>query len=103
MIEAQPFGELANKAKDLRGAIAARDLRQEQPDGLRQGMVSYCLQPLQLCEGLDQQRFIAVLSEFAAVGQGGLQIIEPGTSHSLKTLPGAWSDTVLACLIHVGK
>ncbi len=102
VIEAQPYGELANKAKDLRGTIAARDLRADQPDGLRQDAVSYCLQALQLFEGMDQQRFIAVLSEVAAVGQGGLQINEPGTSRSLKTLPGTWSDLALACLIHVG-
>ncbi|MCT0249053.1 hypothetical protein [Synechococcus sp. CS-205] len=102
VIEAQPYGELANKAKDLRGSIAARDLRSAQPEGLRQDAVSYCLQVLQLFEGMDQQRFIAVLSEVAAVGQGGLQINEPGTSRSLKSLPGSWSDLALACLIHVG-
>jgi len=51
---------------------------------------------------MEQQRFIAVLSEVAAVGQGGLQISEPGTSRSLKSLPGSWSDLALACLIHVG-
>ena len=102
VIEAQPYGELANKAKDLRGSIAARDLRIDQPEGLRQDAVSYCLQALQLFEGMDQQRFMAVLSEVAAMGQGGLQINEPGTSRSLKTLPGSWSDLALACLIHVG-
>ena len=64
--------------------------------------MSYCLQALQLFEGMDQQRFIAVLSEVAAVGQGGLQINELGTSRSLKSLPGSWSDLALACLIHVG-
>jgi hypothetical protein len=35
------------------------------------------------------------------MGQGGLQINEPGTSRILKTLPGSWSDLALACLIHV--
>jgi hypothetical protein len=102
LIEGQPHGELANKAKDLRGSIAARDLRSAQPDGLRQDAVSYCLQALQLLEGMDHQRFIAVLSEVAAVGQGGLQINEPGTGRSLKNLPDSWSDLALACLIHVG-
>jgi hypothetical protein len=57
---------------------------------------------LQLFEGMDQQRFMAVLSEVAAVGQGGLQINEPGTTRSLKTLAGSLSDLALACLIHVG-
>ena len=47
-------------------------------------------------------RFMAVLSEVAAVGQGGLQINEPETSRSLKTLPGSLSDLALACLIKVG-
>lgn len=37
-----------------------------------------------------------VLSEVAAVAQGGLQINEPGKSRSLKTLPGTWSDLALA-------
>ena len=102
VIEAQPYGELANKAKELRGSIAARDLRSEQPDGLRQDAVSYCLQALQLFEAMEQPRFMAVLSEVAAVGQGGLQINEPGTSRTLKNLPGTWSDLALACLIQVG-
>ena len=70
--------------------------------GLRQNAVSYCLQALQLFEGMDQRQFMAVLSEVAAMGQGGLQINEPGTSRRLKTLPGSWSDLALACLIHVG-
>lgn len=102
VIKAQPFGELSERAKQLRGGIAARDLRQEQPQGLRQDAVSYCFQALQLFEGMDQQRFMAVISEVAAVGQAGLQINEPSTSRSLKTLPGTWSDLALACLIHVG-
>jgi len=102
VIEAKPYGDLANKAKDLRGGIAARDLRADQPEGLRQDAVSYCLQALQLFEGMDQQPFIAALSEVAAVGQGGLQINVPGTARSLKNLPGSWSDLALACLIAVG-
>ena len=102
VIEAQPYGELANKAKELRGSIAARDLRADQPDGLRQDAVSYCLQALQLFEAMEQARFMAVISEVAAVGQAGLQINEPGTSRTLKNLPGTWSDLALACLIEVG-
>jgi hypothetical protein len=82
--------------------MPCRDLRAEQPEGLRQDAVIYCLQALQLFEGMDQQRFMAVLSEVAAMGQGGLQINEPDTYRSLKTLPGSWSDLALACLIHVG-
>ena len=77
-------------------------LLEDQPEGVRQDAVSYCLQALQLFEGMEQQRFMAVLSEVAAMGQGGLQINEPGTSRILKTLPGSWSDLALACLIHVG-
>jgi phage gp37-like protein len=36
------------------------------------------------------------------VGQGGLQINEPGSARSLKNLRGSWSDLALACLIHAG-
>jgi len=74
VIEAQPYRELAAKAQDLRAV---------QPDGLRQDGVSYCLLALQLFEGLDQQHFMAVLSEVVAVGQGGLQINEPDISRTL--------------------
>ena len=82
--------------------LGARDLRSAQPEGLRQEAVSYRLQALQVFEGMEQQRFIAVLSEVAAVGQGELQIHEPGTPRTLKNLPGSWSDLALACLIHGG-
>lgn len=91
-----------NITKDLRDSIAARDLRSAQPEGLRQAAVSYCLNTLQQFERVNQQCLIAVLSEVAAVRQGGLQINETVTSSSLKTLPGCWSDLALACLIHVG-
>lgn len=50
--------------------------------------MSHCLQAQQMFEGMDQRRFIAVISELAAVGQGGLEINEPGTRRSLKNLPG---------------
>lgn len=46
VIEAQPYVELAAKAQDLRAV---------QPDGLQQVALSYCLQALQLFEGMDQQ------------------------------------------------
>ena len=59
-----------------------------EPDAAAAPAVSYCPQALELFWGMDQQRFMAVLSEVAAVGQGGLQINEPGTTLSLKTLPG---------------
>jgi len=48
------------------------------------------LMPLgpQLLEAMEQQRFLELLSELAAVGQGGLQINEPGTSRSLRPCRG---------------
>lgn len=41
--------------------------------------VSNCLAALHLFEAMDQQSSFAQLSAVAAVGQGWLQIIEPGT------------------------
>ena len=64
--------------------------------------MSYCLRALQLFEGMDQQRFLAVLSEVAAVGQSGLHIYAPGTFRSLETLSGTWSELALACQINLG-
>jgi hypothetical protein len=51
---------------------------------------------------MDQPRFIAVISEVAALGQAGLELNEPNSSSMLKNLPGNWSDLALASLIHVG-
>lgn len=51
---------------------------------------------------MEQLRLLAVLSDVAAVAQGGLHVKGSGTSCSLKTLPGTWSAQALACLIHVG-
>jgi hypothetical protein len=81
VIEQQPIGELGEQAKALRGQVAARDLRQTSPNGLRQNAVTYCLDALRRFQVTDQAEFMAVLSEVAAVGQG---------------------DLALACLIHVG-
>jgi hypothetical protein len=38
-------------------------------------------------EGIEQQRFIALRSELAVVGQGGLQIISPAPPAPSKTFP----------------
>jgi hypothetical protein len=51
---------------------------------------------------LDQQHFMEVLSEVAAVAQGELQINKPGTCRSFKTFPGTWSRLAMVCLIHLG-
>ena len=51
---------------------------------------------------MDQQHFMEVLSEVAAVAQGGLQINKPGTCRRFKTLPGTLSRLALVCLIPVG-
>ena len=51
VIEAQPYGELANKAKDLRGSIAARDLRADQPEGLRQDGAATASRPCSCSSG----------------------------------------------------
>ena len=87
VVGVQPYGGLESKAKALRGGIASREL-------LPPGPAAF--------EGMDQQRFLAVLSEVGAVSQCGLQINEPGTSSGLKILPGSWSGLSLPCLIHVG-
>lgn len=57
---------------------------------------------LQLFKGIEHQRILAVMNEVAAVGQGDQQINEPGTSRTLKALPGSWGVLALACLIKVG-
>ena len=88
VIEAQPFGELANKAKGLRGSIAPRDLWQEQQDVLRQDAASHCLQALQMLEGMEQYRSNALISEVASLGQGALR--------STNRTPPARSRTCLA-------
>jgi hypothetical protein len=51
---------------------------------------------------MDQQRFIAVISGLAALGQGGLEYNEPSSASPFKSLPGVWSNLALACLIHMG-
>ena len=65
---------------EVRGSIARRDLRAEQPEGLRQDAMSACLQALQLFEGMEQQRFMAVLT-------GGAAAAAPAPGHPA----GGWS------------
>ena len=58
---AESYSELAAKAKLLRA---------EQSEWLRQDAVSDCLQALGPFEGMEQQRFMAVLSEVGAWARG---------------------------------
>ena len=96
-----PQGVCSLVVATRRGSIASRDLRAKSPGA--QAERSELLPPGPAAvRGMEQLRFMAVLSDVAAVGQGWLQINEPGTALRLKTLPCSWSDLALACLIHVG-
>jgi hypothetical protein len=51
--------------------------------------VSHCLAALHRFEAMVQQISIAQLTAVAAVGQGGQQIMEPGTVRTLKMKPSS--------------
>ena len=55
----------------------------------------------QLFEGMEQQRFMAVLIKVAAVGRVWLHITESGSTRKLQTFSGSRSDLAIFCLIHV--
>ncbi len=63
----------------------------------------YCLSALQRFDVMTREEIMAIVSEIAFIGQGGLDYASPDQKYILKTIPGEqFSGLQLVCLMYVG-
>ena len=92
--------ETEEKAKALKRNLAYRTFRQHGSDK-RSDAVTYCLDALNLLEGLSEQEVGMVALEVAQKGDHGLQVNDPSTVYTIKSFDKPFTGLALVCLLHV--
>ncbi len=101
-MEIAPHSEIAEQARIQRTKIAQETLRANAPDGIRMDAVMYCLSALEKFDKIGQQKAMAVTTEIAMLGRGGLDINNPEKKYTLKSLKGDFSGLQLVSYMYVG-
>ena len=102
-IEIDPHSRTAERAKAARSAIASRGFRIESIGRTRGDAVMHCLTALEVFEQLAPADALAVVSEIAALGQGGLNVDDSARQYSLTSLAGRqFSGLQLVAMMYVG-
>jgi tetratricopeptide (TPR) repeat protein len=103
LIRMDPDSRAAEKAKEARGAIASRGFRIQSIGRVRPDAVMFCLAALEEFEQLPSEEIMAVVSEIAALGQGGLAVNDSARKYELKSLPGRqFGGLQLVAMMYVG-
>ena len=98
-IALNPGSELAERARQARSRIAQTSLRAASP-GLRMDAVMYCLGALERFEGMSRDEIQAIGFEIAMLGRRGLDVNNPDSRYTLRSLPGEFSGLHLVSLMY---
>jgi tetratricopeptide (TPR) repeat protein len=101
VIEIQPFNPMAEMAKEMRSRIAQENFRGASAGGMRMDAVMYCLAALKKFEEMTPQQVQGVGFEIATLGMNGVDINDPQSKYSLRTLPGTFTGSQLLCYEYV--
>ena len=100
-IEMAPLTEIAEMARSARREIAHKTMRSAGGDSPRADATMYCLAAIQLfAESPDLRK--QVTFEIALLGRSGLDINNPDSKYTLKSLPGKFSGLQLVSYMYVG-
>jgi len=99
IINQDPDSEAAEQARQARTEIAAEVLHGVGP---RFDAVMYCLSALEQFAQLDMNEVRQITMEIALLGRGGLDINDPETKYTLRSMPGTFSGLSLVSHMYVG-
>jgi hypothetical protein len=101
VIEMAPLSEIAEMARSARRDIAHKTLLSAGGDSPRADATMHCLAAIQLfAESPDLRK--QVTFEIALLGRSGLDINNPDSKYTLKSLPGKFSGLQLVSYMYVG-
>ena len=101
LLEIDELGEPAAVAKEGRSRIAAANFRSNAPNMLRMDAVMGCLSALQMFEKMPLDQVKQIGLEVAYLGMSGIDVNNPDTRYTLRSLPGDYSGLHLLCLEYV--
>lgn len=101
-VAADGQSDLAEQARSARSGLAQRSFRARTEMPVRMDAVMYCLGALQKFAKMSQGEVQAVAFEIALLGQRGLEVNNPDSRYTLRSLPGDYSGLHLMSLMYVG-
>lgn len=100
-IHIDPDTQIAEMARRARSEIAQRSFRQS-GGAMRPDAMMYCLGALEKFEQMGNDEVQAVAFEIAMLGRRGIDVNDPNTVHSLRSLPGSFTGLHLMALMYAG-
>jgi len=101
-IEIAPYSELAEMCRTQRTTIAQQTMREKAGGDLRMDAVMYCLGALKKFKEIGPERTMGITTEIALLGRSGLNINDPDTTYTLKSLDGKFTGLQLVSYMYAG-
>jgi len=95
------FSKIAELARTARSKIAEKSFRSVTPKMERMDAVMYCLGAIERFEKMSLAEVQKAGFEIALLGTRGININDPSTRYTLRSLPGDFSGLQLLCLEYV--
>ena len=100
-IELDEFNKIAELARKARSNIAKKSFREITPGVLRMDAVMYCLGALEKFDSMSADQVQKIGFEIAILGTRGIDVNNPDSRYTLKSLPGEFSGLHLLSLQYV--
>ena len=100
VVQRWPASNVAEQARQARTKLAHRSMRSNAVAGLRPDVVMYITDAFKTLAEAGAAKAQQIALEIALKGQGGLNINDPETKYTLKTLPGEFSGLQLVSIMY---
>ena len=100
-IDIDEYTQIADLARQARSNIAKQSFRKTAAGTIRMDAVMYCLGALEKFESLSLDQVQKIGFEIAMLGTRGINVNNPDTRYTLRTLPGDFSGLHLLSLEYV--
>ena len=94
-IEIDQFGQIGELAQKARSNIAKNTFRNVTPGTIRMDAVMYCLAALEKFASMGRDQVQKIGFEIAMLGTRGIDVNNPDSRYTLKSLPGQFSGLQL--------
>ena len=100
-IEIDEYSQIAELARQARSGIAKKAFRETVPGTIRMDAVMYCLSALEKFHSMSPDQVQKIGFEIAILGTRGIDVNNPDSRYTLKSLPGQFSGLQLLCYEYV--
>lgn len=100
-IEMDEYSKIAELARQARSNIAKKSFREITPGVLRMDAVMYCLGALEKFDSMSADQVQKIGFEIALLGTRGIDVNNPNSRYTIKSLPGEFSGLHLLSLQYV--